>query len=201
MNFTQDRDREKEMILVSMTYEMKAPQIVWDRIFGSLDELLAPSQALLEQLGKPWDQLITSHEMYTELKRQLNYERSVMYTYLMSNGFFAKEGEFPTIPNQVLGTYFMLNQELEKLQSQFESFSWPSTDAPLGNGDSGADDWTEKVPKVGMLKHMGYKVGEQGLGQSDRQKILQEAPPSGQKSRVHRPMGQPQQLPAPPKVG
>jgi hypothetical protein len=47
-------------------------------------------------------------------------------------------------------------------------FPWPTTDAPIGDGKIPKPNW----PKIGLLHHVGYVVGEKGELQSRRQAIL-----------------------------
>jgi hypothetical protein len=50
-------------------------------------------------------------------------------------------------------------------------FQWPTTDADCGNGTFGEQAW----PQIGMLKYLGYKVGQSGAFRTDRQKTLEVA--------------------------
>ena len=61
-------------------------------------------------------------------------------------------------------------REEEALEAIDDCFEWPSTVAEPGNGSFDQEDW----PKVGMLKILGYSVGENGEMKSTRQKILSE---------------------------
>jgi hypothetical protein len=48
------------------------------------------------------------------------------------------------------------------------AFQWPSTAAEPGSNPASPDSW----PKVGMLKYLGYAVGEKGASTSSRRSIL-----------------------------
>jgi len=59
--------------------------------------------------------------------------------------------------------------EEEPEEEPGNSFRWPTTAAPYGDGSLNADDW----PQIGMLKYMGYRVGKSSeLTISQRQQIL-----------------------------
>lgn len=49
-----------------------------------------------------------------------------------------------------------------------ECFIWPVTHAEPGHRPIGDTNW----PKIGMLKYFGYSVGENGICQTDRHRIL-----------------------------
>lgn len=52
------------------------------------------------------------------------------------------------------------------------SFAWPSTEAPPGFGRvDDPDEW----PAVGILRHLGYQVGQNGLLTRRRREILDSA--------------------------
>lgn len=48
-----------------------------------------------------------------------------------------------------------------------EGFEWPSTDAPTGSGDLEIE-----APTKGLLGHLGYRVGNDGLPEEERRAIL-----------------------------
>jgi len=48
------------------------------------------------------------------------------------------------------------------------TFTWPTTDALKGVGDNLSPAW----PETGLLRFMGYTVGDNGINQFRRQKIL-----------------------------
>lgn len=50
-----------------------------------------------------------------------------------------------------------------------ESFAWPSTDVSPTNGDSLV---TIESPKKGLLAHLDYRVGANGLGTKERRQLL-----------------------------
>ena len=53
--------------------------------------------------------------------------------------------------------------------SDYFSFRWPKTDAPIGDGQLSSPDWLE----IGLLKHLGYTVGtSKGKPRLQRQTIL-----------------------------
>jgi len=51
---------------------------------------------------------------------------------------------------------------------QFQSFEWPSTEAPLGDGTIDDRGW----PEQGLLSYLGYCVGASGVRQSERLGLL-----------------------------
>lgn len=51
---------------------------------------------------------------------------------------------------------------------QRQSFRWPSTAAPDGFGQLDEARW----PEIGLLRHLGYKVGKAGKQDRERRRIL-----------------------------
>lgn len=77
------------------------------------------------------------------------------------------------------GTQKLANQVIEAIGAEWDrrrskgtfagdNFSWPSTEADFGSGGLNTEGWV----KEGVLKYMGYKVGNDGESQPIREHIL-----------------------------
>ncbi|CAK0756140.1 hypothetical protein CCP1ISM_660002 [Azospirillaceae bacterium] len=65
-----------------------------------------------------------------------------------------------------------LREQCESIMIKLkDSFIWPTTDAPIGYGDFGEIN----CPTTGMLKYLGYAVGNKGVPQEYRRDILDRA--------------------------
>ena len=75
-----------------------------------------------------------------------------------------------TLPNNSLNNTEDTSNRIQEIVSGVvdTNFIWPTTDAPLGNKRLAETDW----PKCGLLKHMGYVVGQKGRSSSQRQQLL-----------------------------
>ena len=58
-------------------------------------------------------------------------------------------------------------------QAESDYFKWPTTDA--GYGSEGEIEDPKEWPEESPLKHMGYKVGANGLSRGKRREILEDA--------------------------
>jgi hypothetical protein len=76
-------------------------------------------------------------------------------------------------PSRMLDAHAEEHPALKYLLS-LGGFRWPSTDAGEQTGEVEIHDLLEDLPQVGLLKHMGYSVGMNGLGSQSRHEILEE---------------------------